>query len=51
MFIDYGGNPANHEKILQIANNFNIPVILDGAFNGTIFNGNSTISQNITYLQ
>jgi dTDP-4-amino-4,6-dideoxygalactose transaminase len=29
--IDYGGNPANHNAILEVANDFNVPILLDGA--------------------
>ena len=47
MFIDYGGNPADHDKIRAIGEAHNLPVILDGAHSlGTTFKGRPTISIN-----
>jgi perosamine synthetase len=47
IFIDYGGYPAEGDKVRAIAKEYNIPVILDGAHSiGTLFKGETTISQN-----
>jgi len=47
MYIDYGGNPADYDKIKSIGKAKGIPIILDGAHSiGTIYKGSSTISKN-----
>lgn len=46
MYIDYGGNPAEGDKIRAIGEKIGVPVILDGAHSiGTVYEGNSTISK------
>jgi len=48
MYIDYGGNPAEGDKIRAVGEKIGVPVILDGAHSiGTVYQGNSTISKHV----